>query len=371
MQEQQLRDGLAAAQVGGAGVEAGPAEPAGDRRCSYAGCDQPAWAHSPAGRCLCHSPQNGTSAETARAVWEAARRKAADAGGCSFSGWHFPADPDERLFMATVFAGDAVFHGAVFAAQAGFLAARFTGAALFDNAVFHGDAWFIDADFAGDVRFHGVRFQGDADFEGAFFHAGAWFGNCSFQDGRDVQVDLPSVELPLVAPRPFQHRQEGETAYRLAKQAAIARGDYRRAGLYHYAEQSAHEHGSRVRCGLRPWRLRFWTGMLELVFARIIFGYGEKPQRALLAGVGLILAMALLYFAVGGIAPSGLAPADQAAYRASLGECVHFSAVTFTTIGYGDLVPKPSIRLLADAEGFFGAAIMALFVVGLARQYMR
>ncbi len=369
MQERQLSNEPASS--GPAAASDPPPVQAQPRLCSYVGCEQVAWADSPAGRCLCHSPQNGASSETARTVWETARRKAADPAGCSFAGWHFPADPDERLFTATVFAGDAVFHGAAFAAQTGFLAARFTGAALFDNAVFHGDVWFIDADFAGDVRFHGVRFQGDADFEGAFFHAGAWFGNCSFQDGRDIQVDLPSVELPLVAPHPFQRRQEGETAYRLAKQAAVARGDYRRAGHYHYAEQAAHEYGNRVRCGMRPWRLRFWICMLELIFARVVFGYGEKPQRALLAGVGLIVAMALLYFTVSGIAPSSLSLAEQAGYRPSLGECIHFSAVTFTTIGYGDLVPKSSIRLLADAEGFLGAALMALFVVGLARLYMR
>jgi len=44
--------------------------------------------------------------------------------------------------------------------------------------------------------------------------------------------------------------------------------------------------------------------------------------------------------------------------------------VTFTTLGYGDLIPKPGFRFWADMEALSGAALMALFVVGLTRKYV-
>lgn len=46
--------------------------------------------------------------------------------------------------------------------------------------------------------------------------------------------------------------------------------------------------------------------------------------------------------------------------------------MTFTTLGYGDFQPKPDLcRILAGAEAFMGAALMALFIVALTRKYMR
>ena len=60
------------------------------------------------------------------------------------------------------------------------------------------------------------------------------------------------------------------------------------------------------------------------------------------------------------------------AYEAGFGKCLYFSAVTFTTLGYGDFQPKPGFfRFVAGTEAAMGAALMALFIVGLARKYTR
>jgi len=148
----------------------------------------------------------------------------------------------------------------------------------------------------------------------------------------------------------------------LAKQSALDRGDYRRAGQYHYAEQCAIEHGRRIEHGWKPWTLGFWRCLLELVFARGLFGYGEKPGRVLAAGILIILLCAGLLHVHNGIA--GLeSPSPWTA--------LYFSAVTFTTLGYGDFEPTPDMRWLAGLEAFAGAALMALFVVALARKYTR
>ncbi len=296
------------------------------------------------------------------------------------------------MFFETLFHGDAMFHMATFKGVAEFSMSTFQGyAALcranfqhyawfsgtnfhgeaeFSGVIFQNNARFTRASFFGDAEFSGTNFQGDVVFSEATFHADARFIDAFFRDGRAVLVDLPSWALLRREGRPFHRREQGELLYRMAKEASRRRGDYRQAGQFHYAEQCAIESGRRKACGLKPWKGRFWSCLLELGFARILFGYGEKPHRVLLIGVLFIICWAGLYFSLEGIAPSGLGAQEMLQYEPGIEECLHFSAVTFTTLGYGDLIPKTGLRFWADMEAFSGAALMALFVVGLTRKYV-
>jgi len=48
---------------------------------------------------------------------------------------------------------------------------------------------------------------------------------------------------------------------------------------------------------------------------------------------------------------------------------LYFSAVTFTTLGYGDIQPaSPLAQVLASVESFLGALLIALLVFVLGRQ---
>ncbi|MCK4850213.1 MAG: pentapeptide repeat-containing protein [Phycisphaerae bacterium] len=426
--------------------------------CAYEGCSESAWSESPDGLCLYHAPQNEKDQDTAKEVWQYARRKAAAPDGCSFAGWHFPRDPDGKRFDGLVFAGSAVFSKAsfqgiasfsestfqnivdfsdtvfeyianfskaTFVLNASFIGASFRGKVMFfetlfqsdamfhmatfkgvaefskstfqgyaafcrvnfqhyawfsgtnfhgeaefSGAIFQNNARFARAQFHGDAEFSGANFQGDAVFSGAGFRADARFIDAFFRDGRAVLVDLPSWSLPWRQGRPFYRREQGELLYRMAKEACRKRGDYRHAGQFHYAEQCAIESGRRKACGPKPWKGRFWSCLLELGFARILFGYGEKPHRVLVIAVLFILCWAGLYFFFAGIVPSNLYDQKVLQYEPQFAECLHFSAVTFTTLGYGDLIPKPGFRFWADMEALSGAALMALFVVGLTRKYV-
>jgi len=55
----------------------------------------------------------------------------------------------------------------------------------------------------------------------------------------------------------------------------------------------------------------------------------------------------------------------------SWGEALYFSAVTFTTVGCGDFLPLGWVRGVSVAEAFCGVALMPLFLIGLARRYLR
>lgn len=51
-------------------------------------------------------------------------------------------------------------------------------------------------------------------------------------------------------------------------------------------------------------------------------------------------------------------------------DALYFSGLTFTTIGYGDILPLHEMRGLAVFEGMFGIALSGAFLVSLTRRYI-
>ena len=175
-------------------------------------------------------------------------------------------------------------------------------------------------------------------------------------------MDFPTWRWPWQISRPFRLPEAGEEAYRLAKQSAANRGEYSVAGDYYYAERSAALCGKRREYGWKLWR---WLPEYAL---SLIFGYGERPLRPLVTGLLVVLVWAGLYYANAAIVPTTCEPdISGPTFR----QCLYFSGVTFTTLGYGDYRPAEAFDLLAMAEAGLGAALMALFIVSLARRYGR
>ncbi len=259
---------------------------------------------------------------------------------------------------------------------------EFRGMALFVRTQFSGEASFIHTRFCRAALFQKTTFDSGASFEKASFRQGPGFAGASVGNQSEFVIPLPRGVWFLGNARPFKRREEGETAYRLAKQAAINRGDYEAAGDYHYAERCAVETGQRKRSEWRIWKKRFWEDdrnyvecLMELIFARCLFGYGEKPARMFFTAIFVILICAVFYCTGGGIAMNSEAVATTAQPVVAAGwwESLYFSIVTFTTLGYGVFRPMASVdwRLLAGSEALAGAALMAMFIVSLTRKYMR
>ncbi len=357
--------------------------------------------------------------DQARDLWREARRMA-EAGNCDFSGWRFPRDPDMArdtgCFKGIAFTGltkftNARFLGAVdfknttffgivsfkntrfhistdfsdvvFLGATSFTEARFRGFAFFNNVKFEGPAYFIGARFCKPSIFLKVTFDQRADFLKATFKEDVLFIGLVFNSS--VWFPLPPW-LPCMT-QPFRKHDTAARAYRMAKQVTQNHGDYRIAGKYHFAEQCAtnsFEFKEGVEEG-SPWKMG--TTLAELFFARLLFGYGEKPQRPLFAAGVVILLWAIFFCHFGGIEPvkvnnihlnqetvmNRVSPANPEVQSRSFGECLYFSIVTFTTLGYGDMHPTDYLghRLLAGSEALLGVAIMALFIVSLARKYTR
>jgi hypothetical protein len=72
-----------------------------------------------------------------------------------------------------------------------------------------------------------------------------------------------------------------------------------------------------------------------------------------------------LMFAITGFAVLykrfGVVDSQGVTHSGSL-DCLYFSLITWTTVGYGDLVPSPPARMIAASEAMLGYIFMGLFL---------
>ncbi len=173
-----------------------------------------------------------------------------------------------------------------------------------------------------------------------------------------------------------------ESAYSLYKYAAL---NYERDGEYFkyshcfYRSKESHRNflGYRI---FRPDRLScigeiddtvrvnsLWKRLfiwLALSLSFLIWGHGERPVRTFLTGLFVIILSAFLY-------TFGHIVRDSVMLSPGFNESLYFSVITFTTVGYGDLVPVGMAKIVSMLEAFSGVFIMPLFIIGMARKYLR
>ena len=104
-------------------------------------------------------------------------------------------------------------------------------------------------------------------------------------------------------------------------------------------------------------------------------GYGERPLRIVILSAIVILLFTCIFF-ITGLNASG--EIIQISFNASMKENIfellntlYFSVVTFTTLGYGDILPIGISKLFAGIEALLGGFILALFVVVFVKKMTR
>jgi uncharacterized protein YjbI with pentapeptide repeats len=98
----------------------------------------------------------------------------------------------------------------------------------------------------------------------------------------------------------------------------------------------------------------------------LLCGWGERPLRATISAISIIVIYAVLFFVLNAIKPT-----FSDTYIPSFFDHLYYSIITFTTVGYGDFLPKVNMtyKLLAGSEAFIGIFMMGLFVFSLGRRY--
>lgn len=282
-------------------------------------------------------------------------------------------------FNGSVFNGQGRFQNAVFGDSASFDGCHFKGITTFKNATFEKDINFRTTVFDGYSLFMGALFSQVARFTNAHFVKGVNFAGAKFNSTGDFDgVYTSSKAIPKFEAVGFGNKKYGEdeSFWRLVKQSAQEAGHYQLAGECFYRE----------RCALLAKKMRPWTPALhysvsrrlvhlvrplrylpELLFGKLLFGYGERPVRVLIAAAMVILVCAIVYSNPGWIAQR------DAAIEESFLQSLYFSTITFTTLGYGDLYPVAigPARYVAMAEAIAGSCLTALFIVCLAKKFSR
>ncbi|MEW5758429.1 MAG: pentapeptide repeat-containing protein [Candidatus Omnitrophota bacterium] len=102
----------------------------------------------------------------------------------------------------------------------------------------------------------------------------------------------------------------------------------------------------------------------------LLCGWGERPLRAVIASLVIILGFAVIYFFNNSVAYNGF-DAAVINYKMAFFDYIYYSTITFTTAGYGDFIPKANIfyRFLAGSEAFIGIFMMGLFIFTLGRRF--
>ncbi|MDM8557380.1 ion channel [Candidatus Parabeggiatoa sp. HSG14] len=159
--------------------------------------------------------------------------------------------------------------------------------------------------------------------------------------------------------------EQAEEIYRGLRKTYEARGLFEHAGIFFYREMI-----------MRRFQIpKFSFKRLLSKMVDIFCGYGEKPLRVVIFSWMLILISAILYFSFGINGKDTIIVFDsQLNIQQNIHNfinCLYFSVVTFTTLGYGDLSPLGLTKFIAACEAFTGAFTIALFVVVFVKKMTR
>ncbi len=167
---------------------------------------------------------------------------------------------------------------------------------------------------------------------------------------RNVQIDL---------------YQQAEEIYRNLRQTSEKQGLFEFAGRFFQKEMTMR----------RKQLPKFSHKRIISKLVDIFCGYGERPLKVIIFSLFIITLFATLYFFAGlSFMGESLSFDSQLSAWENIKiffSALYFSVVTFTTLGYGDLVPLGFTRALAALEAFMGSFTLALFVVVFVKKMTR
>jgi hypothetical protein len=115
--------------------------------------------------------------------------------------------------------------------------------------------------------------------------------------------------------------------------------------------------------------------LLQLMLVVLVFRFSMFDPHAnradrIVAGISGYLIIAFLwaglYTLLERVSPGSLVDSSKQVINAAEGDLLYFSFITFTTTGYGEILPvSPSARLLASLQSVTGTLYLAVFIASL------
>ncbi len=317
---------------------------------------------------------------------------------------------DDVNFFPATFEDGASFEGVTFKNNAWFASTTFKDYASFTDTTFKKDAFFEEVTFESTADFTRATFEEDANFVATIFKSNVWFENAIFKKNVDFSWAIlpPGKNLALVVKNRgnilfkqtfLEHiilsldleketfidftnailsntsmkmeeidghiLQEQEKKFSDAKEVyLLLKNNFHSIGKYKdesWAFKKEKDMERKDNCHFKTLHKWLWS-----CFLNGIFGYGEQPVKVIISAMSIILIFTFLFMS-SGISSTGIG--SSLSISKNFLDCVYFSTVTFTTLGYGDFRPLEGWgRIFAGTEAFIGALMMALFVYTLARR---
>ena len=264
-------------------------------------------------------------------------------------------------FREAIFQRRADFHSAIFHKSASFWRARFHNVADFHRVQFNENAVFHEVNFLHEVNFRRVLFQGVLDCTGTWFPETTTFNNATFLGTANFTA------AQFVAVAAFREvRYTSDTLFQAVK-AKLGRKQHRPTEFYldsqridevanpFFKRYVADQQFTRAFNQANPLLAKLWRWSSD---------YGRSLTLWALWSLFFAFLFALAYMPLPAWMPTWIqnwTPHFHQTTGTYSGEpltfwnCFYFSIVTFTTLGFGDIVAdNTAARFLVTLEVIFG-----------------
>jgi hypothetical protein len=275
-------------------------------------------------------------------------------------------------FSNSIFNKDIIFENCEFKKNIIFKNTTFKSNILFINCIFNGDCTFKNINFNKDMTNKKIFIKSKVKGQKLIFENiknmprldGVFFSHCCKVILKDVFYEKKDYEYAKVN-------------YRIAKNQSSIIGDYEKVGNYYYME--------RFYGGKCIKREDFSSGMEYIntkfidLLSKYAIGYGEKPLNIFIISFFIVSIFAILYMFAGvkniNNEIIGLAVNKKYSINESIKDYIdlwYFSMITFSTVGYGDMIVNSVFgKLLVSLEVFFGVTMAASWASVIFRKISR
>ncbi|WP_371025196.1 potassium channel family protein [Paraclostridium ghonii] len=251
---------------------------------------------------------------------------------------------------------------------------------FFENIIFKNNVSFNNCIFYGDCIFKNVEFSKELTSKKIFIHSrikgqkisfeniknmprldGIFFSNCCKVLLKDIKYEKYDYE-------------NAKINYRIAKNQSSITGDYEKLGHYYYMER--YYGGKCIKRSNFRSNMQYINAKFIDFLARIIIGYGEKPLNIFIISFFIISVFAILYMITGIKYNNEIIKINNSS---NFWEVIknyinlwYFSMITFSTVGYGDMIViNITGKILVTIEVFLGVTMGASWASVIFRKMSR